>query len=239
MVAVAINTLLQFRSQPETPSIFANLDALGVLLEQFDVDTRPEETTALFGLMRQFNLAPVTNALLDAGADPALLLCSDECPPAVLGCVFERVGPKTLYPTAADILCRGPIHFENSKLVVLLQKHGYTISEVRHVVFSSFRFVRLFPLVSICLRAHTHTHTLSLMLYLSLNPFQNCLARLQARHWGLKSQYAGGKNSGPNNFVWMFYLTTWAFHCLLDSIPPAVVADASEKVQWCRPEKLT
>jgi hypothetical protein len=82
-------------------------------LKQFDVDTRVSGRTALFGCerLRQDKIAhqQVTRALLDAGADPRLLVGGDELPPlAVLEEVFECVLPQTLFPSAADLLSCGP-----------------------------------------------------------------------------------------------------------------------------------
>ncbi len=55
---------------------------------------------------------------------------------AVLDCVFERVAPKTLFLTAADILCREPNDSDAEKVVLLLLKHHFAVSQVRKSVFS-------------------------------------------------------------------------------------------------------
>ena len=113
-----------------------NVEALSMLLKQFDVDTKWTGTTALFGWYRtqhdKVAFDQVTRALLDAGADPRLLVGHGYLPPlAVLEVVFERVAPQTLFPTAADLLC--PVAHENEgpAIVLLLLKHGYSVDEVR------------------------------------------------------------------------------------------------------------
>jgi hypothetical protein len=121
-----------------------NMESLSVLLQQFEVDSLDGDRTALFGRARNYNLSAhqhrrLTHALLDAGADPHLLVGQRYLPRvAALEAVFERVTPQSLFPTAADLLCPEPHLFDCADLVLLLVKHGYTVSEVRcTLVFAS------------------------------------------------------------------------------------------------------
>jgi hypothetical protein len=123
-------------NQPDWLHCCSNVEALSLLLKQFDVDGRFNAKTALFGdnLRGWDKIAhqQVTRALLDAGADPRLLLGHDRLPRmVVLEVVFERVVPQTLFPTAADLLCPQAHTNEGPAIVLLLLKHGYTVDEVR------------------------------------------------------------------------------------------------------------
>ena len=107
-----------------------------MLLKQFDVDVNRFGRTALFGSFRthwdRVAFDQVTRALLDAGADPHLLVGHGWLPPvAVLEVVFERMAPQTLFPTAADLLCPWACGNEGPAIVLLLLKHGYRVDEVR------------------------------------------------------------------------------------------------------------
>ena len=107
-----------------------------MLLKQFDVNRMYGGQTALFGSYRpkrdKIAFAQVTRALLDAGADPRLLVGLSDLPPvAVLEVVFERVAPQTLFPTAADLLCPEAHENEGPAIVLLLLKHGYSVDEVK------------------------------------------------------------------------------------------------------------
>ena len=106
-----------------------------MLLKQFDVNRMYGGQTALFGSYRTkrdpIAFAQVTRALLDAGADPRLLVGLSDLPPvAVLEVVFERWAPQTLFPTAADLLRPMASAEEGPAIVLLLLKHGYTVDEV-------------------------------------------------------------------------------------------------------------
>jgi hypothetical protein len=113
-----------------------NVDALSMLLQQFDADSRYDGRAALFGLHRSPKLSAhqhkeLTRALLDAGANPRLLAGVEELPRvAILEAVFERVAPCTVFPTAADMLCPLAHGFEGPAVVLLLLKHGYRVSQV-------------------------------------------------------------------------------------------------------------
>ena len=107
-----------------------------MLLEQYDVDLKYHRKTALFGSRRihldKIAFDQVTRALLDAGADPRLLVGHGSLPRvAVLEVVFERMAPQTLFPTAADLLCPWACGNEGPAIVLLLLKHGYRVDEVR------------------------------------------------------------------------------------------------------------
>jgi hypothetical protein len=115
-----------------------NVESLSLLLKQFPVDSKFFGTTALFGDDRtqQDKVAhqQVTRALLDAGADPCLLVGLARVPPlVVLEVVFERVAPQTLFPTAADLLRPMACGYDAPAIVLLLLKHGYTVDEVRSI----------------------------------------------------------------------------------------------------------
>jgi hypothetical protein len=119
-----------------------NVEALHVLLKQFDVECLMFKMTALFGGYRpqhdKVAHQQVTRALLDAGADPRLLAGHPYLPPlAVLEVVFERVAPQTLFPTAADLLC--PESYSDAPaIVLLLLKHGYAVDEVTSAAVATF-----------------------------------------------------------------------------------------------------
>jgi hypothetical protein len=121
-------------NEPHWLHFCGNVEALHMLLKQCDVDVEMEGRTALFGYFRprwdKVAHQQVTRALLDAGADPRLLV-DDMLPSAtILEVVFERVVPQTLFPTAADLLCPGTYDDEDPAFVLLLLKHGYTVDEV-------------------------------------------------------------------------------------------------------------
>ena len=117
-----------------------NVDALSMLLEQFEVDSCYCKQTALFGAFRYFRthqhaFNQVTHTLLNAGADPHLLVGFDHLPRvAVLEAVFKRVPPRTLFPTTADLLHPEAALHDGPALVSLLLKHRYSVDEVRCVL---------------------------------------------------------------------------------------------------------
>jgi hypothetical protein len=122
-------------NRPEWLHRCGNVEALFLLLKQFDVDDKLYGRTALFGFYRpqrdKIAFAQVTRALLDAGADPRWLVGHSQLPQlAVLEVVCERVVPQTLFPTAADLLCPRAWGDDGPALVSLLLKHGYTVDEV-------------------------------------------------------------------------------------------------------------
>jgi hypothetical protein len=124
-------------NEPDWHHECGNVEALHMLLKQFDVDWKIYGRTALFGLNRtqrdKVAHQQVTRALLDAGADPRLLVGQFSLPSlAVLEVVFERVAPQTLFPTAADLLCP-QLRADGPAIVLLLLKHGYTVDEVRRI----------------------------------------------------------------------------------------------------------
>ena len=122
-------------NEPEWLHCCGNVEALSLLLKQFDVDEKWNGMTALFGRSRtqwdRIAFDQVTCALLDAGADPHLLVGFRNLPPvAVLEVVFERVAPQALFSTAADLLCPDAHTEDGPSIVVLLVKHGYAVDEV-------------------------------------------------------------------------------------------------------------
>jgi hypothetical protein len=123
-------------NRPEWFPLCGNVESLSLLLKQFDVDFEMYGESSLFGISRprrdKVAHQQVTRALLDAGADPRLLVGRASLPPAaVLEVVFERLVPQTLFPTAADLLCPKAFRDEGPAIVLLLLKHGYTVDKVR------------------------------------------------------------------------------------------------------------
>jgi hypothetical protein len=183
-----------------------NVEALSLLLKQFDVDWKFYGITPLFGTYRtQWDKTAhqqVTRALLDAGADPRLLVGYYNVPPlAVLEVVFERVVPQTLFPTAAGLLYPEAREDEGPAIVLLLLlKHGYAVDEVRSL------------------------H--SLRLVFSDECMKECLVKLGANDAQLSRE---GHFGSSRRCVWYALL----FHRLIQAIPPGVISDVRILVQSC------
>ncbi len=217
-----------------------SVDALHLLLKQFPVDTLVHGRTALaWSRSRQ-----VADALLDAGADPKLLVGHSYLPPgepltrtsllkfdslyslslslssllsslfSVLSSIFSlslslsvcaglhfrAQAPKSLFPTAADLLCLRFTDRDVEKVVKLILRHDYTVSEVwRVLVFVWYCFTLL--LIS--------------------SAVQNCLQRLIAFHSSLHDE-------AVYEFSCLWY--SLLFHRCISVIPPSLMGSVREFV---------
>jgi hypothetical protein len=141
----------------------------------------------------------------------AHLFCFDRrfpLPVSALEYVFELVSPKSLFPTAADLLCLYVSNYEAEHLVKVLLRYGYTVSEV--VCWFVCVLFFLGGCVYVCVCVVTCTSCV-----------QHCLERLTGDLF----------SHGPklSNFLWYALV----FHRCISVIPPSLTGDIRAFVDEC------